>query len=392
MAIELLTAAEATWQLVLLILFTIVLWLTATWSTLKSYVGVSCAGLFAFASLLGLVLTAITVLPYALKAVREEALSQLRTAVAGGDATAIRAAIDHAQAVGVSAQEAATTQELQDALRHKLQHALARGNPRRVGAVVCCARTAVNCSEATRCPRGSRRLVAQQSKEVGLTAAEVAFAETILAGACQDEESTLVEKNVAEPDSGTVRVHLQQSLLLSRYSTKDEGEVFRHTARTGRVVALNEPSAVARATAAAAAAASRALRELHQATEARDLARMRASIHNAKAAGVSADEIEFAKTLLHIEEERERTVALQALQRAISCAHDTQRLLSALKAARAAGVSSTHLRAAEESLRLSPTVSDVTLPSALLGAGSKQLSGSPKKRVSFAAEVHIDLQ
>mmetsp|Transcript_7478 Transcript_7478/g.21283 ORF Transcript_7478/g.21283 Transcript_7478/m.21283 type:complete len:558 (-) Transcript_7478:95-1768(-) len=141
-AIELITAAEATWHIVVLVLFVAMYIFGAFWMRHSALLG-----LFVVLGLAVATVGATSALPFVTNAVRAEALSGLRAAVAAGDVDRIKQAIRFAQAVGVSEEEAASAEELRAAVFGKLRTAVQEGNARRVSAAVRCVRAADMCRE-----------------------------------------------------------------------------------------------------------------------------------------------------------------------------------------------------------------------------------------------------
>mmetsp|Transcript_156746 Transcript_156746/g.300636 ORF Transcript_156746/g.300636 Transcript_156746/m.300636 type:complete len:427 (-) Transcript_156746:5326-6606(-) len=134
-AIELLTTAEAAWQVRVLILaatayvFIIIL--------VRYSPGVLLLTVLFLAAMVAALMFSVD-----RQTNRANALENLRSAFASGDAGRIRAAIWHARAAGVSAEEVASTKELRAAVSGKLRQALADQDVERLSTAVRCAQAA----------------------------------------------------------------------------------------------------------------------------------------------------------------------------------------------------------------------------------------------------------
>uniref|UniRef100_A0A7S4QWK6 Uncharacterized protein n=1 Tax=Alexandrium monilatum TaxID=311494 RepID=A0A7S4QWK6_9DINO len=431
-AIESLTATEAVWHIVVFGLFTSAYLVAASWARYSVVLSLAIVTALGVAAAGG-----AAAVPSVSKALRTEGLRSLRAAVAHGDPERIRAAIKHAQAVGVSAEEAAETEELRAAVFGKLHSALKDGDKRRVSVAVRCARAvdfrreelrvglgvrasqpevtlsasapekaaaeapAADSLQADYCTGGSFATLTavQPVRSLGLSPHEVAYAERVFSnGGGREQESR---------DAEVVVLYPRHTCSSPADVTKPE-EVGSGPAAIRRAMASNldaqaaaavptQPAAVpsaklvarprAGAAQPAATGAAPSLQKLHAAVEACSLVRMCEAIREAKVAGVSSDEIAFAEAMLEIESSRERQAALQALRRAVRRG-DPGRLLAALRRAEASGVCAEELRAAEAALDGMETNTPPPPPSVLVSSRSEKMGGSgiggARKKVTFA--------
>lgn len=307
---------------------------------------------------------------------RSSALQSLRSAFASGDGKRIQEAIWHAAAAGVSAEHAASMQELRACLSEKFQSALADQDMDKLGALL---------------------------RPVGMTSEEVAFAEKVLTS--------------PEPDTPRLRVIVQRpnsppvvSMCCgSTSSSTPANETCVWIAAAMNALDsddLDQACLVSALPAPVALSASLSLcplqqeclreeplRELHRAVEAGDAVQLRAAISVAQGAGVDAEEVTLAEAVLQIEVARLQRVGLHGLRQASTClagdgaaADELVKMRVAVRAARVAGVDTGELQAAEALLRSAevrigtPRRVTVALRSPHRGVTS------PKKKVTFAEE------
>lgn len=385
-AFESLTAKEAAWHVVVLVTFVVVylimvvtvrLSAMARFFTLLLVVGT--------AGLLVAVLTAFTM------SHRSSALQSLRSAIASGDAKRIREAIWRAQAAGVSAEDAAATQELRALLAGKLQSALEDRDVEKLGMAVRCAQavklagdkicaaveTSVRLPRASvlparprTAPEGADAAASRPSMAVGMTAAEVAFAEDVLTF---DQDAHQVHIVVQRPHSPPVDCPVG--------CRAEKSSMQPATVEASRQLLPSSPE--------------ECLKELHLAVEGGEAAQLRAAITAARAAGVGAEEVTLAQAVLQIEERRLQRSALHALKQAgqrfttladSATFEDVAKLRAVLRKARNAGVNAVDLHTPEALLisaeaRLGPPRRAQT---ALRPSSVSDAAASPKKRVTFA--------
>jgi hypothetical protein len=359
----------------------------------------------------------VAVLAGVTKTHRSSALRSLRAAIASGDASRIRAAIWRAQAAGVSVEEVATTQELRAAVSGKLQSALVDGDVDKLSSAVRCAQAAAIAGDMMYAAVDMLREIGngQRQRQNALV--------TVSTSRClggSEATAQPAELPVVWTAAALTKCHSENGASMPKTPFQKVGMTLEEVAFAEEVLCCSEqdqkPPQVVHRTPPNSLHAQQMngddcsmpeeLHELHKAVEAGDATHLRAAIARARAAHVSAEEVTLAEAVLQIEETRLQRAALHRLRQAMQrfngagaqttiapvapLADDVERLRGAVHRARAAGVSTDELMAAEAVLLDAdarvPQLCQAALK--IQSAGRIQRDGgASRKRVTFADDV-----